>query len=57
MLHAPLRRYQTQKLCAHIAKVRLKETKIQTKDFVLIHFVDIILNFQPATVRGIAGGI
>ena len=45
----------TKAVCSH-RQSEAEGKKIQTKDFVLIHFVDIILNFQPATVRGIAGG-
>ena len=46
----------TKAVCSH-RQSEAERKKIQTKDFVLIHFVDISLNFQPATVRGIAGGI
>ena len=46
----------TKAVCSH-RQSEAERKKIQTNDFVLIHFVDIILNFQPVTVRGIAGGI
>ena len=35
-------------MCSH-HQSEAERKKIQTKDFVLIHFVDIILNFQPVT--------